>query len=103
MRRAASRPQASPSPLLTHALVVPRDNYYSQELYLAFNDITILSPLTEAEELQVLDLEANLVSDTNQVEWLQFLQALQELLRNCCQLVVRVRVLPHLLHQVDDY
>ena len=30
-----------------------------QELYLAFNDISQLSPLTEADELQVLDLEAN--------------------------------------------
>ena len=35
-----------------------------QELYLAFNDIEQLSPIHEAEQLQVLDLEANLVADS---------------------------------------
>ena len=50
-----------------------------QELYLAFNDIEQLSPIHEAEQLQVLDLEANLVADMAQVEFLQFASALQEL------------------------
>ena len=51
----------------------------AQELYLAFNDISQLSPLTEADELQVLDLEANAISDMEQVEFLQFVPSLQEL------------------------
>ena len=50
-----------------------------QELYLAFNDIQQLSPLTESEQLQVLDLEANRVADIEQVEFLQFVPTLQEL------------------------
>ena len=38
-----------------------------QELYLAFNDIQQLSPIIEADHLHVLDLEANLVADMQQV------------------------------------
>jgi len=50
-----------------------------QELYLAFNDIEKLDALAPLDQLQVLDLEANVVSDMTQVEWLQFLPAMQEL------------------------
>ena len=49
-----------------------------QELYLAFNDINKLSPLTEAEELLVLDVEANIIEDFQQVEFLQLMPTLQE-------------------------
>ena len=48
-----------------------------QELYLAFNDIEKLDSLAPLDQLQVLDIEANVVSDMNQVEWLQFLPAMQ--------------------------
>lgn len=48
-----------------------------QELYLAFNDIEKLSPLTEADQLQVLDLEANNVSEFEQIEWLPMVSTLQ--------------------------
>ena len=50
-----------------------------QELYLAFNDIAHLSPLTAADQLQVLDLEANSVAEMQQVEFLGLLPSLQEL------------------------
>ena len=41
-----------------------------RELYAAFNDITDLSPLMNAERLQVLDLEANAIDDAGQVHYL---------------------------------
>ena len=63
------------SPSLTAAPTTAR----VQELYLAFNDISQLSPLIEADELQVLDLEANSIADTEQVAFLQFVPSLQEL------------------------
>jgi hypothetical protein len=41
-----------------------------QELYLAFNDITDLTPLAMHDCLQVLDIESNRVSDMNQIDQL---------------------------------
>ena len=41
-----------------------------RELYAAFNDIVDLSPLTNAERLQLLDLEGNAVDDPSQVLYL---------------------------------
>ncbi|KOO22545.1 leucine-rich repeat-containing protein 56 [Chrysochromulina tobinii] len=40
------------------------------ELYLAFNEVQDLSPLMEADRLQVLDLEANAVTDLAQIAYL---------------------------------
>mmetsp|Transcript_84046 Transcript_84046/g.216352 ORF Transcript_84046/g.216352 Transcript_84046/m.216352 type:complete len:645 (+) Transcript_84046:43-1977(+) len=50
-----------------------------QELYVAFNDITDLSPLWTHEALQVLDLEGNLVEDWYEVTNLQSVATLREL------------------------
>jgi len=41
-----------------------------KELYLAFNDICDLTPLAMHDELQVLDLESNRLSDLNQIDQL---------------------------------
>lgn len=41
-----------------------------KELYLAFNDIADLTPLAMHDELQVLDLESNRLSDLNQIDQL---------------------------------
>ncbi|TYZ65026.1 hypothetical protein PybrP1_002342 [[Pythium] brassicae (nom. inval.)] len=43
-----------------------------QELYLQYNDISDLSPLTLHEEIQVIDLEGNCIEDIGQVEQLAF-------------------------------
>ena len=40
------------------------------ELYVAFNGISDISPLTDMEQLQVLDLEANAIADPAQVQYL---------------------------------
>jgi len=80
-----------------------------QELYLAFNDIRQLSPLVESDQLQVLDLEANLVSDMEQVEFLQLGPSLQELTLRGNPIAERVAfrnevlaMLPHLLFLDDE-
>lgn len=43
---------------------------FLEELYAAFNQVTVLEPLMDAEQLAVLDLEANLVQDLDQVDFL---------------------------------
>lgn len=50
-----------------------------KELYLAFNQITSLDPISMLENLTVLDIEANLVSDPTQIEYLVFCPNLKSL------------------------
>lgn len=50
-----------------------------KELYLAYNDITEVSPLTMLDNMQVLDLEGNLVDDIAQVEFLVLCPELKRL------------------------
>ena len=49
-----------------------------QELYVAFNEVDSLACISEAEKLEILDLEANAVADLEQVEWLQLVPSLLE-------------------------
>eukprot|EP00966_Prymnesium_polylepis_P248608 5748052-Prymnesium_polylepis.1 len=49
-----------------------------QELYVAFNEVSALSCITEAERLEILDLEANAIADMEQVEWVSLVPTLQE-------------------------
>eukprot|EP00929_Paragymnodinium_shiwhaense_P078472 TRINITY_DN4068_c0_g1_i1.p1 TRINITY_DN4068_c0_g1~~TRINITY_DN4068_c0_g1_i1.p1 ORF type:complete len:625 (-),score=106.71 TRINITY_DN4068_c0_g1_i1:200-2074(-) len=50
-----------------------------EELYVAFNDISDLMPLSTHESLQVLDLEGNLVEDFEEVMSLEHVMTLREL------------------------
>ena len=50
-----------------------------RELYAAFNDVTDVSPLAELDELQVVDLEANRVSDEDAPDYLGMCPALNTL------------------------
>jgi len=49
-----------------------------QELYVAFNEVSTLTCITEAERLEILDLEANAIAEMEQIEWLQLVPSLQE-------------------------
>lgn len=51
-----------------------------RELYAAYNGITDLDVLVDAERLEVLDIQANCVSSLDQVEWLTCLERLHVLL-----------------------
>eukprot|EP00056_Hartaetosiga_gracilis_P021560 m.24857 g.24857 ORF g.24857 m.24857 type:complete len:571 (-) comp9142_c0_seq1:19-1731(-) len=50
-----------------------------QELYLAFNHISMCAPLSICENLQIIDLEGNNISDISQVEFLGLLPSLSSL------------------------
>eukprot|EP00927_Polykrikos_kofoidii_P030389 TRINITY_DN26146_c0_g1_i1.p1 TRINITY_DN26146_c0_g1~~TRINITY_DN26146_c0_g1_i1.p1 ORF type:complete len:649 (+),score=103.74 TRINITY_DN26146_c0_g1_i1:138-2084(+) len=50
-----------------------------EELYVAFNDIRDLSPLSSHESLKVIDLEGNLVEDFGEVESLGGITTLREM------------------------
>lgn len=50
-----------------------------QELYVAFNDISDVGPVSMLDELEVLDLEGNLIDDLAQVEFLTLCSSLKSL------------------------
>lgn len=63
-------------------LFIHSTNYSSihqQELYVAFNDISDVSPVSMLDNLQVLDLEGNLIDDLSQVEFLTLCSSLKSL------------------------
>jgi len=53
-----------------------------EELYISFNDVRDLSPLTTHDTLQVLDVEGNLIEDLEDIHSLQTLFTLRELTMN---------------------
>jgi len=53
-----------------------------EELYISFNDVRDLSPLSTHDTLQVLDVEGNLIEDLEDIQSLQMLSTLRELTLN---------------------
>lgn len=49
---------------------------FLEELYAAFNEVAVLEPLMDAEHLTILDLEANLVDELDQIDFLNACEGL---------------------------